>query len=129
MSAIFTGSVLDLVDARAAAVAIVDGNGDQITSIQTTAPIPPASAVLTNVPSSASSVSLLASNASRKKFLIVNDSTKVLKVAYAATASATSFTLLLAAGGIYESDLDDYTGVISGIWTAVNGAARVTEIS
>lgn len=121
-----TGSVRELANARALDTVIVDVNGDPVT-FTTTAP--PATATLTSVPSSVTSVVLLASNASRKKFHIVNDSSKTLKIAFAATASATSFTVLLASQASYESELNDYTGTISGIWSAANGSARITEVT
>lgn len=89
----------------------------------------PNSATLSSVASSAASVSLLASNANRKKFILLNDSTKNARVAFAATATTSSFTIKLPPGALYESELSDYTGVISAIWEAANGFMRVTEIS
>lgn len=134
-----TASLRELLNARAADVAVVDANGDQLTNfpvsvtntptVTFTPEAPPATAVLTSVASSVSSVTILASNASRKKFIVYNDSTKTLKLAYAATATASAFTHLLAAGQVYESELHDYSGIVTGIWSAVNGNARVTELT
>lgn len=86
-----------------------------------------------NVASSATSVTLLAANAARKGATIYNDSTSVLRVKLGATASATSFSVVLAAltsgiGGYYEVPAS-YTGIIDGIWDSANGAARVTELT
>lgn len=89
-----------------------------------------ATATLSNVASSASSVSLLASNASRKGATIYNDSTQSLYVKFGATASATSFTVLILAAGYYELPTTSvYTGAIDGIWAGANGSARITELS
>ncbi len=87
-----------------------------------------ASATLANVAGSASSVTLLASNASRKLAIIVNDSTAVLYVKFGATASATSFTWKLAAGDTLEFPQPMYTGVVDGIWDSAAGFARTTEL-
>jgi hypothetical protein len=82
-----------------------------------------------NVASSASSVTLLAANAARKSFFIFNDSTATLYVKFGATASAISFTVKLGPGGYYECPMPVYTGVVDGVWSSANGAARVTELT
>lgn len=102
------------------------------------APVPVAVAtsstgVGASVAASATVVTLLAANASRKGATIYNDSaTEVLSVFLGAGASATQFTVKLAAGasigGYYEVPYG-YTGVITGIWTAAVGNARVTELT
>lgn len=88
-----------------------------------------------SVNGSASSVTLLAANASRLGATIQNDSAAVLYVlAGAGTASATNYTAALAAasgglpGGYYEVP-SRYTGIIKGIWASATGAARVTEFT
>ena len=129
----YQGSFLELTDATAAAIAIVDVNGDQLPGVGAipvtfTAPRP-ATATLTSVSSTAVSVTILASNAARYQFIVHNLSSKILYLAFAATASATAFTVEIAANAEYESVLNSYTGVISGIWSAVNGSAKVTEIT
>lgn len=80
-----------------------------------------------NVASSATSVTLLASNASRKSASIYNDSTQVLYVKFGATASATSFKVAMAAGSYFEFPEPMYTGVVDGVWASANGNARVSE--
>lgn len=85
-------------------------------------------ATLSNVASSATSVTLLAANASRQGAIILNDSTQLLYVAFAATASTTSHTYQVPAGGVLELTTPVYTGALSGIWAAANGSARVTEL-
>ena len=82
----------------------------------------------TNVASSASTGTLLASNANRLGAIIYNDSTANLFVKFGATASSTSFTFKMAAGDTLFIDNGYlYTGIIDGIWDAANGYARVTE--
>jgi hypothetical protein len=86
-----------------------------------------ASSTLANVSSSASSVTLCAANLGRLSFAIFNDSTQVLYVKYGSTASSTSYTVQLAAGGYFESPFPCYRGIITGIWASANGSARITE--
>lgn len=89
-------------------------------------------ATLSNVASSVTTVTLLAANAARRGFMIVNDETSTLLVKFGATASATSFTVSLVAAAYYECPQPVYTGLVAGIWTAAgsgSGAARITEIT
>lgn len=123
---IYNGSFLELPNATPAAVAMVDVNGDQLAGFDQSRP---ANATLASVPSSASSVTLLVANPARRSFIIVNASTKVLSVAFAASATTAAYTFQIAANGIYESPIGGYTGLITGIWAAVNGAAKVTEVT
>lgn len=88
-----------------------------------------ASATLTSVSGSASSVTCVASNASRRGAFIYNDSTALLYVAFAATSSTSAFTVRVASQGYYEMpSYSVYTGIITCIWASATGAARVTEI-
>lgn len=87
-------------------------------------------AALSSVAGSASSVSLLAANSSRKGATIFNDSTANLYVAFSATASTTAFTVKIVGGGYYElPSTAVWTGAVSGIWDTATGSARVTELS
>jgi hypothetical protein len=81
-----------------------------------------------NVASSASSGTILAANPNRIGAFITNDSTAILYLDLTGgTASITSYTVQLAAnGGTHEVPFG-YTGLITGIWAAANGNARVTE--
>lgn len=83
---------------------------------------------LSNIAGSAASVTLLTSNAARKGFSIFNDSTAILKVSFSATASATSFSFLLQPNAFFENSAL-YTGIVTGIWAAAAGSARVTELT
>lgn len=83
---------------------------------------------ITQVASSATSVTLKAANAGRFGLTIQNDSTSTLYVAFGATASTTSYTVKMTAGQYYEVPFQ-YSGVISGIWSSANGYAYVTELT
>jgi hypothetical protein len=100
-----------------------------ITNTVATLETKPASSALTSVASSATSVSLLASNASRRGVILFNDSTAVLYVKLGATASTTSFSYKLAAGATLELPSPVFTGAIDGLWASANGSARITETS
>ena len=94
-----------------------------------TAETRPATATLTNVSGSASSVSLLASNANARVRTVFNDSTANLFLKFGTTASTSSFTVKIAAGGYYEFPQPLYTGACDGIWDAAAGNARLTEVA
>lgn len=88
----------------------------------------PSTATGARVATSTTSATLLASAASKKMVHIYNDSAGKLYVNYGATASATSFTVLLAAGGYYETPSGfPYSGVISGILDTGTGNAQITS--
>ena len=132
-----TGPLTD-TELRATAVPVsgtVTASGPVTDAQLRAAPVPVkgptvASATLSNVESSATSVAVLASNANRKQFRIENDSSAVLYVKLGTTASATDYSIKLAAGAAYESNpLLVYTGAIHGIWASANGYARVTELA
>lgn len=86
-------------------------------------------ATLSNVNGSASSVSLLASNSARRAATFFNDSTATLYLKFGATASTTSYTVQIPTLGYYEVPQPAYTGAIDGIWSAANGAVRISEIT
>lgn len=87
------------------------------------------SATLSNVASSASTGTIVASNANRKGLIIYNDSTQVLYLKFGATASATSYTVQIASQATWVMPPNViYTGIIDGIWASANGNARVTEL-
>jgi len=87
-------------------------------------------ATLSNVNDTASSTSLLASASTRLGVMVFNDSAYPLFLKYGATASATSFTVKIAAGAYWEMPQPIYTGAIDGIWSVDgSGAARITELT
>lgn len=82
-----------------------------------------------SVNDTASSTTLISSNANRLGATVFNDSTVVLYVKLGATASTTSFTIKLDPGDYYEIPFG-YTGVVDGIWASdASGAARITELT
>lgn len=85
------------------------------------------SATLSNVSASASSVTLLNANPSRAGSSVMNDSSNILYIKLGATASTSSYTVKVLAGGYYETPFN-YLGRIDGIWDGTNGAARITEL-
>lgn len=88
----------------------------------------PSTGTVTSVSDTASSTTLLASNAARLGATFFNDSTATLYLKYGATASTSSFTARLDPGGYHELPHPAYTGIVDGIWSAdASGAVRVTE--
>lgn len=86
-------------------------------------------ATLTNVAASATNVTLLAANASRKRLIIANDGAAILYIKFGSTASSTSWTVKLYPNETYESPpFWVYSGQIDGIWSSVLGTARITEM-
>ena len=83
---------------------------------------------LTSVSLTTSSQVFLAANSARKGFIIYNDSSNMVFLAFAATASTTAFSTKIQAGGAFDSDID-YTGVVSGIASSASGAVRITEFT
>lgn len=87
-----------------------------------------ASTAGTQVASSASSVTLLSSNAARKGMLFFNNSTSVAYVLFGTTASATAFSVYMAPNATYEMfGVNLYTGRVDAIWVTANGNMQVTE--
>jgi len=121
------GTVGDPFVPKLAQGAATDAKLDDLIAIVTPTGL---TATLSNVGDSATNVTVLASNASRKSAVIVNDSSAVLYLKFGATASATSFTYKLQADDTVIIDSQNlYTGVIDGIWASdAGGSARVTEL-
>lgn len=88
-------------------------------------------ATLSNVATNVASVSLLAADDDRLGVIIFNDATTLLMVKFGATASATSFTHKIAAGGSWVVPEPLFTGAIDGIWSGADaaGAARITVLT
>lgn len=101
-------------------VNVVTGGGTSTSSTST----------VTSVASSATNVTLLASNSSRKAAYFFNDSTTVLYLKFGVTASASSYTVQVAAGYFYEMPTAPvFLGEIDGIWASANGNCRITELT
>jgi hypothetical protein len=91
--------------------------------------VKPPTGTMRSVASANTSTTLLAANGQRRHFTIFNESTAILYVDLTGgVVSATSYTVQVGANGFYE--LPGTTvpiGLITGIWSAVNGNARITE--
>ena len=104
------------------------------TFYQATQPVSLANALTatqSSVADSATSVTILASNASRVGASVLNDSTATLYLRLSASAaSTTDYTVQLVTGAYYEVP-SRYSGAITGIWASDpnTGAARVTEVT
>lgn len=106
----------------------VDATGRLLAVIDAMTPI--TTATLSNVTSAAADTLLVAANAARKGLIIYNDSTSTLSIKFGSASSGTSFTVRLLSNTSYEMNpLAVYTGQINGIWSAANGAARITELT
>jgi hypothetical protein len=89
-----------------------------------------ATSTITRVNASVTSVSLLASNTSRKAAYFFNESTSIAYVKLGATASNSSYTLQMFPLSFATIDLDPvYNGEVDAIWVAANGAMQVTELT
>lgn len=95
----------------------------------TTTETRPATATLSSVAGSASSVQLVAAAATRRGLAVFNDSTAVLYLKFGTTASTTSYTVQVPGGGYYEAPAPCYTGRVDGIWASATGNARITELT
>lgn len=100
-----------------------------IDSGSTASTLPVTTSVLSNVTGSVSSGPLAASNPNRKGLYIYNDSSATLYIAFAPTASISSFTTPIPGNDLYEMPLPIYTGTVSGLWSGATGFARVSELS
>lgn len=87
------------------------------------------SATKSSVVSSASSVELLGNHSSRRGAVFVNLADKACYINFGATASSTSFTYKLAAGGTLEMPSPVFTGHVYGVWeTSPTGSIYITEL-
>lgn len=87
-------------------------------------------AAVTSVPASITTVTIIAANSDRCSLIIYNDSTSALRIKFGPGASSTDYTLQIPGQGSYIMEPPAlYTGLISGVWEAANGAALVTEIT
>jgi hypothetical protein len=85
------------------------------------------------IPLSTTSVVLLAANASRKKLVVANNTNQDLYLDLDATAAVADHCVKIpkvtASGFIATYELEEYTGVVSGIWGATGaGAALIREM-
>lgn len=84
-------------------------------------------ATVTRVTTGAAFVPLLAAGANRSMVTIVNESAVILYVKFGNTASATDYSVQVAANGYYELPIPVYGGLITGILASGSGFAQVTS--
>ncbi|MCK9928811.1 hypothetical protein MXD62_16775 [Frankia sp. Mgl5] len=86
-------------------------------------------ATLVNVSASLSSVTIRAANSARLGLIVVNDSTADLYLTFdGTTASTSNYSIKLPPGATYEMTIV-VTTLITGVWSAASGTARVTELT
>lgn len=61
--------------------------------------------------------------------MFFNASTAILYLKYGTGASATSYTVQIAAGGYFAMPQPVYAGQVNGYWAAVNGFVNITELT
>ena len=84
-------------------------------------------ATVTSVSGSATVVTLLSANSSRKQALFSSNSTAIFYLKLGTGASLTSYTVKMYQDDYYEVP-PYYTGDITGIWASTTGTVLVTEI-
>ena len=90
--------------------------------------VPVRTPTTTSVPSSASSVTVLASNSARKGISIHNQSASTLYLSFSGTATIANSFLGMVPGSVLFLDQQlIVTNAITGIWSSANGTAQVTE--
>lgn len=94
---------------------------DNLLTLQTKATIGDDNTVAASIVS----VTLKAANADRKELLVDNNGAQTLYVKYGSTASLTSYAARLFPGD--DIVIDNYTGIVTGIWDVADGFAMVTE--
>lgn len=111
-------------------------SADQVTLANPSIPITntletSSTGTISSAPIVATSFPVLAANSARKGFIIINDGgTGNCSVAFAATATATAFTLRLTAGQSYFSTtFPIYRGIITAIGASAGGNLRITELT
>ncbi|MBE9012659.1 hypothetical protein IQ250_20880 [Pseudanabaenaceae cyanobacterium LEGE 13415] len=78
------------------------------------------------IAASTQTLTLLEPNPNRKKLIVINNSTATMYLAFGEAASPTNHTIAISNDGDgYE--LEGFTGIVSAMWTAANGQARITE--
>lgn len=88
------------------------------------------SSTITSVVGANTTTQLLASNGNRTGAYFYNDSTAILYLAFATSASTTAYTLQIPAQGFFEMPVVPvYTGAIFGIWASAAGNVRITELA
>lgn len=90
----------------------------------------PSTATRSSVAGSASSVTIIAANATRRGLIVYNDSTAILYLALGTgPATSTDFSYKMFPEDCFEIPFPACTAILVGIWASATGAARVTELT
>lgn len=101
-----------------------DSSGNEVVSADSSA----STGTGATIAGSTASQTLIAANALRKGFLIDNNSSETLYVKYGSGASETDYTKLIKPYESWEPN-KNYTGIITGAWSAGVGFCRATELT
>jgi len=82
-----------------------------------------------SVAASTSTQTLLAAATTRLGATVVNESSANLYLLYGSGASTTAYTVKLTPGAFFSLDTPIYTGIITGVWDAATGNARITQFT
>jgi hypothetical protein len=118
----YDSRILAAIEAQTTALAGIAAAG--------TAQAPTATATLSALASKATSDTALAANTARKGVIMVNTDANDCRVKFGATASASSFSVIVpGGGGQWQMESPIYTGVIDAIWDADgSGSLFITEL-
>lgn len=83
---------------------------------------------VSSVAGSATAVNLFLANTAAKQRIIHNDSTAILYVKFGAAATVTDYTVRISSQNMFIFPLPLYVGLVTGIWQAATGDARLTEV-
>lgn len=76
----------------------------------------------------ANAIALLAANPARKGYVIFNDSSKSLRIAYGPTITANSYSVTIGAGNEWSPE-DGWTGALSGLMSAADANGKVIRVT
>lgn len=133
---VYESSPSNVADGKIGTVGMTTDRKLKVSGSFSSTPITAGTSSLSNVVEGTSSATVLAANANRLAFIIINDSDSALNLKFGSAASATSYSRrLLARDKLTTQDVGvNYTGIITGIWdtapgTAGHDSARVTELT
>ena len=114
-------------DIRSILLEVIESDGSGGYRLKTAAGNSSSSSAVTSVSSDVVSQTLKAANSSRKVLYIVNESSDNLFVKYGTGATTSDYTIKLASQDI--AIIDDWSGIVTGVWDVATGSAKVTELT
>ncbi len=129
-----TGTIASVTNVVGGTIAISTGTIASITNLAggtvSTTQVKSSTGGITTVAGTVSAVTILAANANRKGFTIYNNSSGTCFTALGTTATTGLFTVAIPPFGYYEQpNLFVFQGSVTGIWSATNGSASITEFT